>query len=194
MPASTPIASPGCTIIDVRLKPCRRRRVSGRTKWLARSHSPPCRSPRPTALTAPGSPFEMEERAIRGVRTRVWKNAPPTLRDVFLLGRAYGERKFLVYDERATYEAFARAALAIAAALQEDGVGKGDRVAIIMRNLPEWPVAFFGACSSGHRHAAERLVDRAGAGIRPRRFRRKIAIVDASGWSGSPSIWTIARI
>ena len=35
------------------------------------------------ALTRPGSPFEIEERTIRGVRTRVWKNAPPTLRDAF---------------------------------------------------------------------------------------------------------------
>ena len=29
------------------------------------------------------------------------------------------------------------------------GVGKGDRVAVIMRNLPEWPVAFFAAASLG---------------------------------------------
>ena len=35
------------------------------------------------ALTRPGSPFEIEERTIRGVRTRVWKNAPPTLRNAF---------------------------------------------------------------------------------------------------------------
>jgi long-chain acyl-CoA synthetase len=48
------------------------------------------------ALTRPGSPFEIEERLIRGVRTRVWKNAPPTLRDAFLLGRAFGERTFVV--------------------------------------------------------------------------------------------------
>jgi long-chain acyl-CoA synthetase len=102
------------------------------------------------ALTRPGSPFEIEERTIRGVRTRVWKNAPPTLRDAFLLGRAHGERTFVVYrDERASYEAFARAALAVAAALQEAGVGKGDRVAIAMRNLPEWPVAFFGCLLAG---------------------------------------------
>ena len=67
------------------------------------------------ALTRPGSPFEIEERDIRGVRTRVWKNAPPTMRDIFLLGRAHGDRTFVVYrDERASYESFARAALAIA--------------------------------------------------------------------------------
>jgi long-chain acyl-CoA synthetase len=102
------------------------------------------------ALTRPGSPFEIEERTIRGVRTRVWKNAPPTLRNAFLLGRGYGERTFVVYrDESASYEAFARAALTVAPALQEAGVGKGDRVAIAMRNLPEWPVAFFGCLLAG---------------------------------------------
>ena len=102
------------------------------------------------ALTRAGSPFEMEEREIRGVRTRVWKNAPPTLRDLFLSTRSYGERTCIVYrDERASYEDFARAALAVAAALQRAGVNKGDRVAIAMRNLPEWPAAFFGTLLVG---------------------------------------------
>ena len=101
-------------------------------------------------LTRPGSPFEMEERDIRGVRTRVWKNAPPTMREVFLLARAHGSKTFIVYrDERVSYEQFARAALAIAEALQQAGVKKGDRVAIAMRNLPEWPAAFFGCLLVG---------------------------------------------
>jgi long-chain acyl-CoA synthetase len=101
-------------------------------------------------LTRPGSPFEMEERDIRGVRTRVWKNAPPTMREVFLLARARGNRTFVVYrEERVSYEEFARAALAIAEALQQAGVKKGDRVAIAMRNLPEWPAAFFGCLLVG---------------------------------------------
>jgi long-chain acyl-CoA synthetase len=101
-------------------------------------------------LTRPGSPFEMEERVIRGVRMRVWKNAPPTMREVFLSARAHGSKTFVVYrDERASYEDFARAALAIAEALQQAGVKKGDRVAIAMRNLPEWPAAFFGCLLVG---------------------------------------------
>jgi len=101
-------------------------------------------------LTAPGAPFEMDERSIRGVQTRVWKNAPPTLRDLFLLSRKFGERTFIVYgDERVSYEEFARAALAIAEALQAAGLKKGDRVAIAMRNLPEWPAAFFGCLLAG---------------------------------------------
>lgn len=95
-------------------------------------------------LTTPGERFEIEEMPIRGIATKVWKNAPPTLRDVFLNARAFPDREFLVYeDDRATFDAFARATLTLARQLQADGVKKGDRVAVIMRNLPEWPVAFF---------------------------------------------------
>jgi len=101
-------------------------------------------------LTAPGVMFEMEEKEIRGQKIRVWKNAPPTIRDSFLIGRAHGEKTFLVLDDdRATFEAFARAVITFAHELIAKGVKKGDRVAIIMRNLPEWPVAFYGASLTG---------------------------------------------
>ncbi|HWA88691.1 MAG TPA: class I adenylate-forming enzyme family protein [Rhizomicrobium sp.] len=101
-------------------------------------------------LTQPGSPFEMDEVVIRGIRTRVWKNAPPTMRELLALGRVHGDKIFLVYeDERASFESFTRAALAVAAELTARGVKKGDRVALIMRNLPEWPAIFFGATIVG---------------------------------------------
>ncbi len=101
-------------------------------------------------LTAPGMPFEMEEKLIRGIQTRVWKNAPPTLREVFLAGRVHGQKIFLTYEnDRASFEAFSRATIALAHRLQADGVRKGDRVAIVMRNLPEWPVAYFAGAVIG---------------------------------------------
>jgi long-chain acyl-CoA synthetase len=101
-------------------------------------------------LTAPGERFEIETLPIRGIPTRVWKNAPPTLRHVFQTSRTFADREFLVYDdERATYDAFARATITLARQLQADGVRKGDRVAVIMRNLPEWPVAFFAGILAG---------------------------------------------
>jgi long-chain acyl-CoA synthetase len=103
-----------------------------------------------TLLTGPGSPFEIEERDIRGIRTSIWKNAPPTLREVFLTGRMHAQRPFVVYeDERASFSGFSRAALAIAHELEQAGLRKGDRVAIVMRNLPEWPAAFFGSVLIG---------------------------------------------
>ena len=101
-------------------------------------------------LTAPGQALEMDEAVIHGIKTRVWKNAPPTLRDVFVAGRAFGPRTFLVYEnDRVTFESFARATLALAEAFAKEGVKKGDRVAIVMRNLPEWPVAFYAAALLG---------------------------------------------
>jgi long-chain acyl-CoA synthetase len=95
-------------------------------------------------LTTAGAPFEISLTQIRGALTKVWKNTPPTLRDVFLNSRTFGAREFIAYEnDRSTYDSNARATLRLAARLLADGVRKGDRVAIIMRNLPEWPVAFF---------------------------------------------------
>src|SRR5690606_33257824 len=88
-------------------------------------------------LTGPGGPYEMREVEVRGERLRAWTNGPANLRDVFLAGRSHGAKTFLVHEgERADFEAFARATLALAAELQAQGVGKGDRIAIAMRNLP----------------------------------------------------------
>ena len=101
-------------------------------------------------LTAPGQRFEMDEIAIRGVPARIWKNAPADLRVVALAGRAHGDREFLVYEgERVTYDAWFRAVARLAHELRTRGVAKGDRVALAMRNLPEWPVAFFAGVTIG---------------------------------------------
>ena len=48
-----------------------------------------------------------------------------------------------------SFEGFARASLAVAAMLAEQGLCKGDRVALVMRNLPEWPVVFMAALLAG---------------------------------------------
>jgi long-chain acyl-CoA synthetase len=103
------------------------------------------------AMTAPGQLFEMAEARIRGVRTRVWKNAPATLRDVLEISRLHGDKDFLVYgDDRLTFaEHQARAAAFARRLVERYGIAKGDRVAIAMRNYPEWSVAFFGAAVAG---------------------------------------------
>ena len=101
-------------------------------------------------LTQPGSMFETGEETIRGVRTKVWKNAPPTLRHIFDLAAAFAPRDHLVNeDERATIGEARATAIALARRLIDDGVKPGDRVAIIMRNLPEWPVAFWASVLCG---------------------------------------------
>ena len=102
------------------------------------------------ALTAPDARFAMETIVIRGVPTRVWKNAPPSLPWLFSAARAHGDRLMTIYeDERVSYESTFRAASALAAHLLALGIGRGDKVALAMRNLPEWPACFFAATAIG---------------------------------------------
>jgi long-chain acyl-CoA synthetase len=102
-------------------------------------------------LTAPGQPFEIATTEIRGVPTRVWKHAPASLPAILDQSRAHGELDFLVYEgEHWTFERHRRAAAQVAVALRDRyGVEPGDRVAVAMRNLPEWSVAFWGAAAAG---------------------------------------------
>jgi len=101
-------------------------------------------------LTAPGSRFETVDAVIRGVPMKVWKHVPATAREAFAQASSYGQREFLVYEnERVSYDAFARAVVRLAAHLREQGLKKGDRVALVMRNLPEWPVVFLASLLAG---------------------------------------------
>lgn len=101
-------------------------------------------------LCAPGERFEMESVEIRGVPTRVWKNAPPTSADLARIGKSHGDLEFMLYEgERVTYDAWFRATARLAHHLKSLGVQKGDRIALAMRNMPEWPVVYFAVTSLG---------------------------------------------
>jgi len=55
-----------------------------------------------------------------------------------------GERTFLVHDARSwTFAEVRRDALSVAAGLRRAGVRKGDRVAIVHRNAPEFVISYF---------------------------------------------------
>ncbi len=102
------------------------------------------------ALTAPGARFEMETVDIRGIPTRIWKNAPPHMAALVRLSRTHGAALATIHDdERVTFEAQFRAIATLAAHYRALGVEKGDRVAVAARNLPEWVVAFFAATTIG---------------------------------------------
>ncbi len=101
-------------------------------------------------MIAPGQMFETERMVINGVEMSVWKHAPTSLRQVLDLSLNHGTRDFLVYeDERFTFEQHYRIASTLAHRLQAIGVKKGDRVAIALRNLPQWVFAFWGAMVTG---------------------------------------------
>ncbi len=99
-------------------------------------------------LTGPGGQFEIVEIEALGRRIKSFKAAPPSIREFWLSTAVWGERPYLAYeDEVLTYAQTHAHAAAIAAWLWERGLRPGDRVAIAMRNYPEWMVIYW-ACTS----------------------------------------------
>lgn len=95
-------------------------------------------------LTAPGAPFECETVLRDGVALPTYRHAFASLPALMAAGRAHGAAQFMVYeDDRWSFDRFFAAVDALAGRLQADfGLRAGDRVAIAMRNRPEWAVAF----------------------------------------------------
>ena len=101
-------------------------------------------------LTAPGAPFEIKEIEVRRVNIRTFKNAPPSIRELWLSTAQFADREYLVYeDERMTYAQAHSQTAAIANWLFRQGVKPGDRVAIAMRNYPEWMLVYWACVSVG---------------------------------------------
>jgi long-chain acyl-CoA synthetase len=95
------------------------------------------------ALTQQG-PFELVVDDSAGYPLRVYRNAPASFREVLISSRAHGDRTFAIYgEETLTYAQHFRQVAALAHRLRQEGVRRGDRVAIGMRNYPS------GASASG---------------------------------------------
>lgn len=101
-------------------------------------------------LTAEGSPYHVEEIEVRGSPMRVYSAAPPSLRELWLASMAHASNEYLVYEEdRWTYEQAHKDVASIANWLRNKGVNPGDRVAISMRNYPEWLLAYWACVATG---------------------------------------------
>jgi long-chain acyl-CoA synthetase len=104
------------------------------------------------ALTsAEGSPFEIIEKEIDGERRKCFANLPVSLREAFDATRGNRDKTFLVYeDERWSFEEVMGRVDEFADALvHRYEIERGDRVAIAMRNYPEWIIAFAAITSVG---------------------------------------------
>lgn len=101
-------------------------------------------------LTAPGQPFELTTIEVRGAPIRTFVAAPPDVRALWQSTLQFAERDYLVYDdERITYAQAHEKVAAIANWLMDHGVRPGDRVAIAMRNYPEWMLVYWAGVSIG---------------------------------------------
>lgn len=107
-------------------------------------------------MLAQGSPFAWSTQEVRGMQMRVFDSAPPNMRFVWELSAQYADRPYLVFeDETVSFgEAHAMVRSLAHHLVDEHGVGPDDRVAIAMRNYPEWAIAYWatvviGACAVG---------------------------------------------
>jgi len=102
-------------------------------------------------LTAPGAPFGWTVRDVNGVPVRVYDNAIENMRAVWLMSAPHGDKDYLVYgDERYSYaEAHARVRALAHHLRSEHGAGPGTRVAVSMRNYPEWVLSHWAVISVG---------------------------------------------
>jgi long-chain acyl-CoA synthetase len=101
-------------------------------------------------LTGPGGDFEIIETEILGHRIRDYKNRPNSVREVWLATAQFADRDYIVYEgERISYGEAHRQAASAAGWLFEQGVQPGDRVAIAMRNYPEWMILYWACASVG---------------------------------------------
>ncbi|MDC0010320.1 acyl--CoA ligase [Porticoccaceae bacterium] len=102
------------------------------------------------AMTAPGQMFAITETVVRGNKMKTWANAPKSLRDLWLSSSVHGEKDYLVYqDQRWTYSEAHDQVARIANWLTSQDIKQHDRVAIAMRNYPEWILCYWAIASIG---------------------------------------------
>ena len=103
-----------------------------------------------TELVSVGQVFELETVLVHGNPLRVFKNAPRTLSEVWQTAAKRGDIPYLIFDDVIT--TFTQADMqvqSLAAWLQSQGIQQGDRVAVGMRNYPEWVIAYWATQSIG---------------------------------------------
>ncbi len=103
------------------------------------------------SLTAKGQPFEVNTVQLDGVEYLNFAKLPANLGQYFLVMLQHAQKDFAVYlDERYTFaQGYQHSCEFGAALVQRYGLAKGDRVAILSRNNPQWMMAFIGTTSVG---------------------------------------------
>ena len=95
--------------------------------------------------------FALEEVEIRNIRLRTFANAARHISELMVKCEEYGDAEFIVFDaERYTFTDFRSQVNRLAHVLKTQfGISKGDRVAICMRNYPEYLTAIMAIASLG---------------------------------------------
>ena len=103
-----------------------------------------------SAVCGPGTMFEVNETETNGRGAKTFVHAPPNLGALFGLASLRTDEFIVFEDERWTMPELLDLAGRIGHVLIETyEVAKGDRVALAMRNYPEWIAAFVAITSVG---------------------------------------------
>lgn len=102
-------------------------------------------------LTSQGQAFEVNTVELRGISYRNFAALPANLGEYFTVMLQHAQKDFAVYlKERYTYtEGYQHSCEFGAALLERYRLSKGDRVAILSRNNPQWMMAFIGTTAVG---------------------------------------------
>ena len=102
-------------------------------------------------LVGPGGPFEITTEEVLGERLQVFKNRAGSLRELLVQSALNDQKEYIVHgDRRIRYADHVRLVASVAEALATNhGIGKGDRVAILAANCPEWILTFWATTSLG---------------------------------------------
>lgn len=105
-------------------------------------------------LLGPGGPYELGMTSFRDDWGPLicFQRGPQTLGEYYeTTMNKFLDREFLVFEEeRYTYAQVKETVFSLAAALQSEfGLKAGDRVAVSMRNYPEWCLSFMAASTFG---------------------------------------------
>ncbi|CAA0121920.1 Long-chain-fatty-acid--CoA ligase FadD13 [Halioglobus japonicus] len=102
-------------------------------------------------LTQEGQPFALDTVNLNGVDYRNFTGLPANLGQYYMVMQQHAEKDFAVYlDERYTFgQGYQHSCELAEALMQRYGVRKGDRVAILSRNNPQWMMAFLAVTSIG---------------------------------------------
>ena len=101
-------------------------------------------------LTGSGGPFEIVVEDVLGHPTQVYRERMRSLRELFTQGAVRADVDWLVQgDRRYTFGDHDRLVRALAHNLTDLGVERGDRVALVSANVPEWVIAFWAVAVLG---------------------------------------------
>jgi steroid-24-oyl-CoA synthetase len=103
------------------------------------------------SITAEGQPFALNTVEIDGIEYRNFESLPANLGEYFQVMLGHAQKTFAVYlEERYTFaEGYQHSAEFANALLERFGMQKGDRVAILSRNNPQWLMSWIGSLSVG---------------------------------------------